>query len=81
MSDGPQTNEPPRPASPLATTRARLSLVLGVLMVGLGGYVALRPLWAPAPLTGERWTDIAFATFFLLRGGMYLRSVHRRRGG
>jgi hypothetical protein len=80
MSDGPDPDRPVRP-SPLAATRARLSLGLGILMVGLGSYVALRPLWAPAPLTGQRWTDIAFATFFLLRGGMYLRSVRGRRGG
>jgi hypothetical protein len=61
----------------LAATRARLSLVLGVVMVGLGSYVALRPLWNRVPLTGQRWTDVAFATFFLLRGVMYLRSLRR----
>jgi hypothetical protein len=80
LSEGPPGGGPTRP-SPLAATRARLSLGLGILMVGLGSYVALRPLWAPPSLTGQRWTDIAFATFFLLRGGMYLRSVRRRRGG
>ena len=62
----------------LTATRARLSLVLGVVMVGLGSYVALRPLWSRVPLTGQRWTDVAFATFFLLRGVMYLRSLRRR---
>lgn len=60
------------------TPRHTLSLVLGLVMVGLGSFVALRPLWAGArPLTGQRFLDIAFALFFLLRGMLYLRSLRR----
>ncbi len=69
----------PRAPSRLEATRTRLSLVIGLVMVGLGGFVALRPLWNRTPLTGQRWTDIAFALFFLLRGAMYLRSLRRGR--
>jgi uncharacterized membrane protein HdeD (DUF308 family) len=61
-----------------------LSLVVGVVMLGLGAYVALHPLWAPArPLTSSRWVDGAFAFFFLLRGMLYVRAAlrDRRRAG
>lgn len=47
-------------------------------MIGLGAFVALRPLWAgPRPLTDSRWLDIAFAAFFLIRGIMNVRSTLR----
>jgi hypothetical protein len=61
------------------STRARVELGLGVVMMALGAFVALRPLWAgPAPLSNSRWLDAAFAFFFLLRGGMNVRSGLRK---
>jgi hypothetical protein len=55
-----------------------VALGLGVVMMGLGAFVALRPLWAgPAPLSSSRWLDAAFAFFFLLRGWMNVRSALR----
>ena len=68
------------------TPRQSLSLALGLIMVGLGSFVALRPLWVGRrPLTGQPFLDIAFALFFLLRGMLYLRSLRRpdprMRGG
>ena len=76
MADAPPPG-PPGPAR-LDTTRRWLSLVIGVVMVGLGSYIALHPLWSRAPVTGNRWMDVAFAVFFLLRGGLYLRGLRRR---
>jgi hypothetical protein len=58
------------------SARRAFSLVVGLVMVGIGGFVAIRPLWAgPRPLSASRWLDVAFAFFFLLRGAMHLRSV------
>ena len=63
------------------SARARVELGLGIVMMGLGAFVALRPLWAgPAPLSNSRWLDAAFAFFFLLRGWMNVRSGRRRAG-
>jgi hypothetical protein len=60
------------------TIGSRAVLVLGVLMIALGLYVALRPLVAPGrPLTGRLWLDVAFAALFLLRGAMNVRSARR----
>jgi len=44
-------------------------------MFGLGLYVAVRPLWAPPPVTGARWLDMAFAVVFMLRGAINVRTV------
>jgi hypothetical protein len=67
------------------TPRRTLSLVLGLLMIGLGAFVALRPLFVGRhPLTGQPFLDVAFALFFVLRGAMYLRALRRpdpRLGG
>ena len=58
-----------------------VALVLGLLMIALGLFLALRPLLAPGrPVTASRWLDIAFALFFLLRGAMNVRSARRPRG-
>jgi len=63
------------------TSRNILKLVLGVVMVGLGVYIAVRPLFTHnAILTGARWLDMTFAFVFMLRGGMNVRSVLRARG-
>jgi hypothetical protein len=60
------------------TTRVRVTLALGVVMILLGAFVALRPLWAgPRPLTASRWLDAAFAFFFLARGWMNVRLARR----
>lgn len=57
--------------------RKPVLLVLGAVMFALGAYVAVRPLWIKAPLTGARWLDMAFALVFMLRGAMNLRSARR----
>ena len=56
-------------------------LAIGLVMMALGSYIALRPLWAGTrPLSSSRWLDLAFAAFFLLRGWMNVRSgIVRRR--
>ena len=60
--------------------RAKVVLAIGAVMMALGGYVALRPLWAgPRPLTASRWLDMAAAAFFLLRGWMNVRTALPRR--
>ena len=61
------------------TTRSRLTLGIGVVMLLLGAFVALRPLWAgPRPLSASRWLDAAFALFFMVRGWMNVRPARRR---
>ena len=60
------------------TTRAAIVLVIGLIMVGLGAYIALRLLWmGGAPLTGTRWLDVAFGAFFVFRGALNIRSARR----
>lgn len=54
--------------------RAQILLVLGFIMIGLGGYVAVRPLWMHGTtLTPTRWLDMTFAIVFLLRGSLNVR--------
>jgi hypothetical protein len=58
----------------MKTTR----LVLGWIMIALGAYVAIHPLWSHGkPVTTSLWLDMAFAAVFLLRGLMNLRSLRR----
>ena len=53
-------------------------LLLGLVMVGLGVFVAARPLFAPGrPLTGQPWLDLVFGLFFLLRGAWNVRVALR----
>jgi uncharacterized membrane protein HdeD (DUF308 family) len=53
-------------------------LILGVALIGLGAFVAVRPLWAPrSTVTGTRVLDVAFAAVFLLRGVVNVRSAMR----
>jgi hypothetical protein len=62
------------------TTRARIIIGIGLVMVALGAYIALRPLWAgPRPLSASRWLDMTFAAFFMLRGWMNIRSALNQR--
>ena len=59
-------------------TRYRVILVIGLAMMALGAFIALRPLWAgPQPLSSSRWIDVAFALFFLLRGLMNVQGARR----
>jgi hypothetical protein len=57
-----------------------MRVVLGIVMILLGSYVALHPLWANGrPITTSIWFDMAFAALFLLRGVMNVRGARRRR--
>jgi len=57
-----------------------VTLVLGVVMFGLGLFVAVRPLWTHnSTVTGARWLDMAFAVVFMLRGIINVRTEMRRR--
>ena len=60
------------------SARASLALVTGIVMVAIGVFIAVRPLWAgPRPLTNSVWLDGAFAFFFLVRGGMNVRAARQ----
>ena len=53
-------------------------LIVGIVFIGLGAFVAARPLWAPrSTVTGSRFLDVAFAAVFLLRGLVNVRSAIR----
>ena len=53
-------------------------LILGIVLVGLGAYVAVRPLWRPhSTVTPSRALDVAFAAVFILRGLVNVRSALR----
>jgi hypothetical protein len=59
-------------------TRNVVGLTLGTIMVGLGLFVLLRLLATGGePLTARLWLDLAFALFFLVRGGLYLSNLRR----
>ena len=61
------------------SARRTIVLVLGLVMIGVGLFIAVRPLVAPrAPFTASRWLDALFAFFFLLRGTWNVRSALRR---
>lgn len=59
------------------TNRRTFSLVLGVVMVALGVFIAVRALWIGASLTRQPLLDVGFAIFFLLRGALYLRAARQ----
>jgi uncharacterized membrane protein HdeD (DUF308 family) len=64
----------------VSSARWVITLVLGVVMFGLGMYVGVRPLWAHnAVVTGARWLDMAFAAVFMLRGALNVRTALQRR--
>lgn len=53
---------------------ARIGLGIGAVMAGLGVFIALRVLaFGAPPLTGQFWLDLAFAFFFVARGGLQYR--------
>jgi len=56
------------------------TFILGVAFLGLGTFVALRPLFTHyAVLTGARWLDMTFAVAFLFRGVLNVKTALRRR--
>jgi hypothetical protein len=56
---------------PLASS---LGLGIGAIMAALGAYIALRVLaLGETPLTGTLALDLAFAVFFIARGGLQYR--------
>ena len=57
---------------------SRVGLVIGAVMFLLGSYVALHPLLRRGPVTASPLLDLAFATFFLVKGWLYLRPLFRR---
>jgi hypothetical protein len=62
-------------------TRHVIGLVIGSVMIGIAIFLLTRPLFPPGgPVTTARWLDLAFAAFFLLRGGMNVRAALRARG-
>ena len=57
----------------------KIRLVLGLIMIVLGAFVAVHPLWSHGrPVTTSLWLDMAFAAVFLLRGFMNIRGVRKR---
>lgn len=54
--------------------RSKFVIVLGVIQLAVGAFVALRPLTGAA-LTNSRLLDIAFAAYFLIRGSMNVRNA------
>jgi uncharacterized membrane protein HdeD (DUF308 family) len=64
----------------VSSARWVVTLVLGVIMFGIGVYVGVRPLWTHnSILTGARWLDMAFAAVFMLRGALNVRTALSRR--
>ena len=63
------------------STRHVVGLVIGVAMIAIALFLLARPFFPPGtPVTTTRWLDLAFAAFFLLRGGMNVRAALRARG-
>jgi hypothetical protein len=67
------------PSPPPMSGRNMVLLFLGVVMMCLGGYVALRPMFVRGvTITGKVWLDAAFALVFLLRGWMNVKRALRK---
>jgi len=65
----------------LRSARGSIALVLGVIMVALGAWLLVSAfVLRRGPITSSVWLDLAFALFFILRGGMNLRSGRRHTG-
>ena len=65
-----------------AGTRRTVLTAIGVVMVALGLVLVLRPLYRPGrPITTSPWLDVAFAAFFLFRGGWNLRVARKNALG
>jgi uncharacterized membrane protein HdeD (DUF308 family) len=64
----------------MSSVRWMLGLVIGVILVGLGLFIAVRPLLTHnAVLTSARWLDLTFALVFMLRGVINIRTAMARR--
>jgi uncharacterized membrane protein HdeD (DUF308 family) len=64
----------------MSSVRWMLGLVIGVILVGLGLFIAVRPLLTHnAVLTSARWLDLTFAVVFMLRGVINIRTAMARR--
>jgi len=62
----------------LRSARGPIALVIGVVMVALGAWLLVALfLMGRRPVTGRLWLDVAFALFFILRGGMNLSTGRR----
>jgi hypothetical protein len=65
----------PTPSRPWVFT-----LVLGVVLMGLGAFIGVRPVFTHwAVLTSARWLDVTFALVFILRGWLNVKTALRRR--
>lgn len=57
-----------------------VGLVLGIIMLAIGLFVALRPLWTrDGVLFGSRGLDFLFAFVFMVRGALNVRTALNRR--
>lgn len=64
----------------MSNARWIVTLTLGVIMFGIGLFVAIRPLWTHnAVFLGARWLDLTFAAVFMLRGMINVRTALNRR--
>jgi hypothetical protein len=64
----------------MSFARWALGLVIGVILFGIGLFVAVRPLFTNnGVLTGTRWLDFTFAAVFMLRGILNVRTALMRR--
>jgi hypothetical protein len=53
---------------------------MGVVMLGIGGFIGLRPAFgARSPILGAWWLDVAAAIVFVLRGVLNVRQAAARR--
>jgi hypothetical protein len=63
----------------VAPVRWIITLVLGAVLVAIGLFIAMRPLWTHnATLMGARWLDMAVAAVSMLRGAVNMRVALRR---
>ncbi len=68
------------PPSPTPNRPWIPTFVLGVILFGLGLFIAVRPLFTHnAVLTSARWLDMTFAAVFMLRGALNVKTALRRR--
>jgi len=66
----------PTPSRPWVFT-----MVLGVVLMVLGAFIGVRPLFTHwAVMTGARWLDVTFALVFIFRGWLNVRTALMRRG-
>jgi hypothetical protein len=59
--------------------RSKIELGLGIIMLALGAFIGVRPLWTHTTITGQRLLDAAFAVLFLVRGWMNVKRARRHR--